>query len=140
MDFRFTPKQEAFREKFVSWLGKNLPEGWDPSRYRNYDSPEEWALVYKDFQRRLFDGGYAAMHYPKEYGGQGKTVMEEVIVLQTLASSCMELRAWQWRWSASSQRTSRFSRWRSKAFCTTSAICSGLKGLGTKSQAPSFIA
>ncbi len=32
------------------------------------------------------------MHYPEEVGGQGKTLMEEVIVLQTLASTCMELR------------------------------------------------
>lgn len=92
MDFRFTPEQEAFREGFVSWLEKNLPKDWDPTRYRNYESSEEWAGAYKDFQRRLFDGGYAAMHYPKEVGGQGKTLMEEVIVLQTLASTCMELR------------------------------------------------
>ena len=32
------------------------------------------------------------MHYPKAYGGQGKSLMEEVIVMQTLASTCMELR------------------------------------------------
>ena len=32
------------------------------------------------------------MHYPKEYGGQGRSLMEEVIVMQTLASTCMELR------------------------------------------------
>lgn len=92
MDFRFTPEEEAFRKEFASWLEKNLPEGWDPSRHQNYDSPEEWARVYKAFQRRLSEGGYAAMHYPKPYGGQGKSVMEEVIVLQTLAYACMELR------------------------------------------------
>jgi alkylation response protein AidB-like acyl-CoA dehydrogenase len=92
MDFRFTAEEEAFRAEFVSWLEKNIPDGWDPSRYRNYDSAEEMARVYRDFQRRLFEGGYAAMHYPKEYGGQGRTMMEEVIVQQTLASTCMELR------------------------------------------------
>ena len=93
MDFRFTPEQEVFRQEFVSWLEKNLPDGWDPSRYRNYDSTAEWARAYKDFQRRLFEAGYAGLHYPKEYGGQGKTLMEEVIVLQTLAATCLELRA-----------------------------------------------
>jgi len=92
MDFRLTPEQEAFREGFVSWLNKNLPDDWDPSRYRNYDSQEEWGRAYSDFQRRLFDGGYTAMHYPKEYGGQGKTLMEEIIVSQTLFSTCPELR------------------------------------------------
>ena len=53
MDFRFTPEQEAFREEFVSWLEKNLPEGWDPSRNRNYENSEGWARVYKDFQKSL---------------------------------------------------------------------------------------
>jgi alkylation response protein AidB-like acyl-CoA dehydrogenase len=92
MDFRFTPEQQTFREEFISWLNKNLPDDWDPSRYRNYDSQEEWGRAYSDFQRRLFDGGYTAMHYPKEYGGQGKTFMEEVIVSQVLFSTCAELR------------------------------------------------
>jgi len=92
MDFRFSPEQEAFREEFVSWLEKNLPDDWNPSRYRNYDSQEEWGRVYREFQRRLFNSGYTAMHYPKKYGGQGKTLMEEVIVSQTLFSTCTELR------------------------------------------------
>ena len=92
MDFRLTPEQEAFREEFISWLNKNLPDDWDPSRYRNYDSQEEWGRAYSDFQRRIFDGGYTAMHYPKEYGGQGKSLMEEVIVSQGLFSTCPELR------------------------------------------------
>jgi len=92
MDFRLTPEQEAFREEFVSWLNKNLPDDWDPSRYRNYDSQEELKRAYQDFQRRLFDAGYSAMNFPKEYGGQGRTLMEEIIILQTASSTCPELR------------------------------------------------
>ncbi len=92
MDFRFTEQEQAFREEFLSWLEKNLPKGWDPSRYRNYETYEEWAGVHRDFQKRLFDAGYAGMNYPKAYGGQGRSLMEEVIVLQGLASTCYELR------------------------------------------------
>ena len=66
MDFQFTPEQEAFRAEFVLWLEKNIPDDWDPSRYRNFDSAEEWARAYRDFQKRLSAGGYAALHYPKE--------------------------------------------------------------------------
>ena len=69
MDFRFTPEEEAFREEFVSWLEKNIPKGFNSTKFRNYESAEEWAGVYRDFQRRLFEAGYAGMHYPKEYGG-----------------------------------------------------------------------
>ena len=92
MDYRFTAEQAEFQQEFVSRLEKSLPSDWDPSRFRNYESSEDLARAYRDFQRRLFEAGYAGMHYPEEYGGQGKSLMEEVIVLQTLASTCIELR------------------------------------------------
>jgi alkylation response protein AidB-like acyl-CoA dehydrogenase len=92
MDFRFTPEQEEFRKKFVSWLEKNLPDGWDPGRYRNYENQEELKHAYKDFQKKLFDAGFSAIHYPKEYAGQGKTLIEEIIVLQCCSTTCIELR------------------------------------------------
>jgi len=92
MDYRFTPEQEAFRQEFVSWLEKNLPDDLDPGRYKHFESQEEWGRAYRDFQKKLSEAGYAGLHYPKEYGGQGKTLMEEVIVLQALASTCIELR------------------------------------------------
>ena len=56
MDFKFTHEQEAFREEFLSWLKKNLPDGWDPSLYRNYDSADKWARAHRDFQGRLYEG------------------------------------------------------------------------------------
>ena len=92
MDYRLNRKQEAFRKEFVSWLAENLPAGWDPSRFRNFESSEARAGAYRSFQGKLARAGYAAMHYPKAYGGQGRSLMEDVIVLQTLASACMELR------------------------------------------------
>ena len=92
MNFRFTPEQEDFRNTFISWLEKNLPEDWDPSRYRNYEDQEKWEKAYKDFQKRLFDAGYAGISVPKEYGGQGRTITEDIIVAQKLAATCMELR------------------------------------------------
>jgi alkylation response protein AidB-like acyl-CoA dehydrogenase len=92
MDFRFTSEQEEFRNEFVSWVNKNLPDDWDPTRYRKYETQEELKQAYKNFQKKLFDAGYTAMHYPKEYGGQGKTLMEEIIVVQVLSTTCIELR------------------------------------------------
>ena len=83
MNYRFTPEQEAFRQEFVSWLENNYPEGFNPSKFCNYTTPEESLAAYKSFQKRLHDGGYAGMHYPKEYGRQGKAMIEEAIVLQS---------------------------------------------------------
>jgi alkylation response protein AidB-like acyl-CoA dehydrogenase len=92
MDYRFTPEQEAFREEFVSWLDKNLPEGFDSAKNRNYELDEKHAIAHRTFQKSLFEAGYTAMHYPKEYGGQGKTVIEEAIVIQTIGEKCPELK------------------------------------------------
>ncbi len=92
MDFRLTQEQEDFHKVFVSWLEKNLPDSFDPSRRRSYENHEELKLAYKDFQKRLYEGGYTGMHYHKEYGGQGKAMIEEAIVQQTLATTCIELR------------------------------------------------
>jgi alkylation response protein AidB-like acyl-CoA dehydrogenase len=91
MDFRLTLEEEAFQKEFDAWLERNLPEGWDPSQYRLEDSWQEKAQMHREFQKTLYDGGYAGMNYPTAYGGQGKTLMEEVLVLETIASTCIEL-------------------------------------------------
>lgn len=93
MDYRLSEQEEAFRKEFRAWVDENLPEGYEAFNFRDHTGSEEWAAAYKAFQKRLYDAGYAAMHYPKEYGGQGRTMMEEVIVLQTLAEKCIGLRA-----------------------------------------------
>lgn len=92
MDFRLSKDQAVFQEGFSDWLQKNLPRGWDPSRNRHFETHEDWSRAYRDFQKRLYDGGYSAMHWPEDYGGQGKTLMEEVIVLRTIFSTCAELK------------------------------------------------
>jgi len=92
MDYRLTADQEEFRKKFAAWLERNLPEGYDPEKQRNYVSPDEQLAAYKTFQKRISEGGYAGMHYPEEYGGQGRTIIEESIVLQTIAARCMDLK------------------------------------------------
>jgi len=92
MDFKFTAEQEAFRQEFNDWLDKNIPEGWEDGSLSRTESVDEWRQAYRQFQKKLFDAGYAAMHYPKEYGGQGRSQMEEVIVMQACAQRCMGLR------------------------------------------------
>ena len=93
MDFNLTPEQEQFPRgvSFPGWTGTCPKVGMKPSIGCS-NPQEEWARAYKDFQRKLFEGGYAAMHYPKEYGGQGLGMMEEIIVMQVLASKCLQLR------------------------------------------------
>src|SRR3972149_24913 len=80
MDFTLTPEQEAFRNKVRSWFNANVPKDWTEAlvsgptvpRTEIYDFLREW-------QRKLYDAGFAGLTWPKEYGGRGLTYLEELI-------------------------------------------------------------
>ena len=64
---------EAYRVAARSWLAEHmprLPEGMDNWHLAQQD---EMAVRARALQRTLFDGGYAGICYPVEYGGQGLT-------------------------------------------------------------------
>jgi alkylation response protein AidB-like acyl-CoA dehydrogenase len=79
MDLTFTEKETAFRDELRTWLADNEP-GEPP--------PGEDAEAYqwrRDFQKRLADGGWAAVHWPVDYGGRGATLTESAIFFEELA-------------------------------------------------------
>ena len=92
MDFKFTKEQEAFRREFTSWLNETIKDLEKKYSSRFTESLEAWEAEARDFQKRLFDAGYSGRHYPKEYGGQGRPVEEEMIILETLEALCPEHR------------------------------------------------
>jgi alkylation response protein AidB-like acyl-CoA dehydrogenase len=63
---------EGFRHQARAWLEANLERR--PDRMRSGASetktPAEIAAS-RQLQRRLYDGGYAGISFPREYGGQG---------------------------------------------------------------------
>jgi alkylation response protein AidB-like acyl-CoA dehydrogenase len=61
---------EEFRARARAWLAANMPrrEGPPPDRFDDGRRDEERAL-----QRRLWDGGFAGICFPTEYGGLGLT-------------------------------------------------------------------
>ena len=81
MDFSFSKKEEAFRQELRAWLEANLPEGWLEGTFK---MPDDEAGFLRDWQRKLYEGGYAAIAWPKEYGGRNATLMEEIIYHQEM--------------------------------------------------------
>ena len=67
---------EEFRLRARAWIKANLGpmQGWDMSQHCENDE-EELKAVARDraLQRKMFDGGFAGICFPKEYGGQGLT-------------------------------------------------------------------
>ena len=84
MDFRFSESEEAYRAEVRGWLDQNIPEWW---RSGQRDAREE---MEGDFERlrswhqTLFDAGYLGSTWPVEYGGQGRTQVENAILQEEL--------------------------------------------------------
>jgi alkylation response protein AidB-like acyl-CoA dehydrogenase len=85
MDFHLTPEEETFRDEVRSWLQRHLPEGW-PDRLP-YTNETEKTQFLKDWQRKLGEAKLAGIAWPKEYGGRGATLMEQVIFNEEMAKA-----------------------------------------------------
>jgi alkylation response protein AidB-like acyl-CoA dehydrogenase len=81
MDLTFDERETAFRDELRRWLAAN-PPGEPPSR--GDEARFAWA---RDFQRKLADGGWAAVHWPVEYGGRGASLTESAIFYEELGRS-----------------------------------------------------
>jgi alkylation response protein AidB-like acyl-CoA dehydrogenase len=82
MELRYSDADEAFRADLRAWLATALPS-IPPSPPR--DAWEERRKWDTDWQRRLFDAGYAGLHWPKEYGGRGASPTEQLIFYEETA-------------------------------------------------------
>jgi alkylation response protein AidB-like acyl-CoA dehydrogenase len=84
MDFKFNAKDEAFRREFRSWLEKNIPRDWrDDSELADPDTKTEFERR-RAWHRKLYDAGWMCIHWPKEYGGRGATLIQQFIHHQEL--------------------------------------------------------
>jgi alkylation response protein AidB-like acyl-CoA dehydrogenase len=86
MDFNFTPEEDAFRDKVRAFLKANLPEGWGTA---DYEMPEDMPgkQFYVQWHRKLYSNGFVGMSWPRQYGGQGATQVEQAILNEELARS-----------------------------------------------------
>jgi alkylation response protein AidB-like acyl-CoA dehydrogenase len=79
MDFGFSPEEERFRQHVLDFLKSKMPEGRADAFPRTAAGENAKLEFLRDWQRRLFDNGFAGMAWPREYGGQGATQIEQAI-------------------------------------------------------------
>ncbi len=76
MDLRSSPSDDKFRRELRAWLeDAGAAQGPPPPR-------EDWPARRAfdcGWQRRLFEGGYAGMNWPREYGGRDGSLSEQLI-------------------------------------------------------------
>jgi len=79
MDLNPTPAEAQFRSEIREWLTAHLPTGWGTADYDLPATPEEQVAFARRWQRQLYDGGWAGITWPQEYGGRGSSLIEQLI-------------------------------------------------------------
>ena len=81
MNLDLSAEEQAFREEARTWLRSNLPTEPRPPEGRPM---REFDLAW---QRTLYDGGWAGISWPVEYGGRGLSDIQQMIWYEEFASA-----------------------------------------------------
>ena len=87
MDFAYSEEDEAFRAELQSWLDEHLPPFLDQGEIGD-DHPDDLRRTMarrQAWQQRLHAGGWAAINWPREWGGREATTMQNVIYSEVMA-------------------------------------------------------
>ncbi|HXJ36542.1 MAG TPA: acyl-CoA dehydrogenase family protein, partial [Candidatus Eisenbacteria bacterium] len=79
MDFRLSPTEHAFQREVHDWLVANLPQGWGTPAFERPEDPADKVRFMRWWYGRLNEGGWAGLHWPREYGGRGATPIEQFL-------------------------------------------------------------
>jgi alkylation response protein AidB-like acyl-CoA dehydrogenase len=79
MDLDVAPELAAFRDEVRTWLAGHVPREAQP---HEGDAAREFDLAW---QRTQFDGGWAGINWPVEYGGRGLSLLQQMIWFEELA-------------------------------------------------------
>jgi len=80
MKLSFSAADEAFRNEVADWLAANLCGEFEQIRYRGGPGDEHsYVEERKAWERKLHEGGWTGLGWPREYGGRGATIEQQVI-------------------------------------------------------------
>ena len=80
MDLRFTEEDEAFRREIAGWLEDNLVGEFAKLRGRGGGGDDSAFLdERRAWERKLGEAGWTCVAWPKEVGGRGLSLMQQVI-------------------------------------------------------------
>ncbi len=83
MDLNLTPEQQQFRDELRAWLAANVPPPFVGSSTE--EEKGEYFEYLRQWQRKVYDAGWAGISWPKEYGGRGAALIEQAILTEEWA-------------------------------------------------------
>jgi alkylation response protein AidB-like acyl-CoA dehydrogenase len=85
MDFRYPPDIEAFREEVRAFLEEAVtPEYLEEQRTLRTDHHGHGPATQR-FVDQLREKGWLTLHWPKQYGGQGRSIFEQAVFAEEVA-------------------------------------------------------
>jgi alkylation response protein AidB-like acyl-CoA dehydrogenase len=78
MDLSYSPEEERFRLELRQWLEANHP-GPEP------EAIDDYVRYSKAWSHRLYEAGWAGLAWPKEYGGGGASLIQQIIYQEETA-------------------------------------------------------
>jgi len=81
MDLTFSEPELAFRDELRAWFSQHEP---GPEPHGDENAHYAWR---RDYQRELAADGWAAVHWPVDYGGRGATLTQSAIFFEELGRS-----------------------------------------------------
>jgi alkylation response protein AidB-like acyl-CoA dehydrogenase len=84
VDLNLTPHELRFRDEARAWFAENVPRDWVKRRDEEESMHGRFSYL-RAWQRKLYDAGWAGISWPKDFGGRGAAVMEQVIFIEEMA-------------------------------------------------------
>ncbi|PND54795.1 acyl-CoA dehydrogenase [Mycobacterium sp. ENV421] len=74
MELTYSEPELAFRDEVHDWLTANVPTHPLPPAYT-----AEGVAAHREWEKALYTAGYAALHWPQDYGGGGADFMRQML-------------------------------------------------------------
>jgi len=91
MDFQFAPAEERLRVEVKAFLGSSLP-AVDQRFHPDVPGGDDFEEA-KAFNEKLAARGWIAPAWPREYGGLGATIYEQMVSAKSLAITALPITA-----------------------------------------------
>ncbi len=83
MDFNYSREDEVFRAEFRTWIETHIEYATPMREPAADEAAGEWDARIR-WHRKLNEGGWMAISWPKEYGGRGASILQNIIYHEEL--------------------------------------------------------
>jgi alkylation response protein AidB-like acyl-CoA dehydrogenase len=85
MDFDLSTADAAFRDEARGWLADHRQQIEETRAFARKAEPKAAFEKLREWERTLYEGGWAGVAWPKEYGGRGASLFQQAIFTEEYA-------------------------------------------------------